>query len=147
MQLSEEENKDTDPSFPSFISEKFREELQAHPNKKVNYNLFQRRESMVQSGFLHADLSKKERHQLRLLQMCTDANVPNFLYDDIIEWAQTAHDDGCFGSDQGPFKKREKFIHVMSKRVGADSAVPRKSIVELDHAGIRPISAWLQVIL
>ena len=135
-----------DPSFLSFISEKFREELQAHPNLKVNYDLFQKMESMFQSGFLHADLSKKEQHQLRLLQMCTNANVPNFLYDEIIQWAQDAHDDGCFGSDQSPFKKREKFIHIMSKRVGMDSAVPRKSIVELDHAGIKLVITYFDAL-
>ena len=96
----------------------FRAQLEAHPDVKVNYDLFDLAESKKKTGFLNGTLTKKELHQLKLLKICNDANVPTFIYDSLLQWAEDAHADGYFGQDQHCFKKREKQVckqHV-SKR-------------------------------
>ena len=104
------------------------------PDKKVNYRLHQTYQQRGKDGYLDTKLDTKEKHQLALLKLCLDAKVPNYLYDELLRWAEDAHADGYF--NRRGHQKRQLFITHMSKRVFLQDFFPLKSTVHLPNAGI-----------
>ena len=117
------------------VSQEFMQELPIE-GANMRFGMYDLMIKRKQSGYEEGELTTKELYQLKLIQMCIDAKVPNYLCDEIFQWAEEAYQHGYFSDNNAQYKRRDKLVRSLSKWVGLDCAAPMKSVVALKHAGI-----------
>ena len=88
----------------------------------------------VRKGFVNHPLGSEEVHLLRLLKLLK--GLPLGTFDSVLDWAETAAQDGLFNNSGKKLPKRKKLLKMLKLRKGLDDFTPKQTPVQLPFAGI-----------